>query len=50
MLDIMDKEVKKGASKATDKAVKNVNKTGKKSAVKKKANIFTKGKATAKAA
>ena len=43
MLDIMDKEAKKGVNKATDK-------TGKKATVKKKASIFTKGKATAKAA
>ena len=50
ILDIMDKEVKKGVSKATDKAVKNVNKTAKKATVKKKASIFTKGKATTKAA
>ena len=49
MMDIMDKELKKGVNKATDKAFKNVNKTAKKSAVKKKASIFTKGK-TAKAA
>jgi hypothetical protein len=46
ILDVMnkvDKETRKGVNKATYK-------TGKKSAVKKKASIFTKGKATAKAA
>jgi len=46
LLASLDKDIKDAAAKATKK----VNKTAKKPTVKKKASIFTKGKATAKAA